>query len=174
MAWIVKQSAGTQIERRDEPYLTEPMKADLEEKVLSRYPTRRAATLPVLHAIQHEHNWIPYQAIEETADFLDVSAAEVLDTATFYEEFFLKPKGKYLVQLCQSISCELMGNVPLLEKVQEKLGILPGETTDDDKFTLMTVECLGSCGTAPCGLVEGKLFEDIDAEAFMKMLDELE
>src|SRR5690606_18088068 len=102
--------------------------------VLSRYPTRRAATLPVLHAIQHEHNWIPFQAMEETAAFLGTSAAEVLDTATFYEEFFLKPKGKYLVQMCHSISCELMGNVDLLCKVQDKLGIVSGETTDDDKF----------------------------------------
>ncbi|MDP7348859.1 MAG: NAD(P)H-dependent oxidoreductase subunit E, partial [Phycisphaeraceae bacterium] len=149
MAWIMKNSAAMAIDRRDEPYLTDRMKAELEADVLPRYPTRQAATLPVLHAVQHEHNYLPYQAVEEAAAFLGVSASEMLDTATFYEEYWLTPKGKYLIMVCQSISCELMNHGQLLEMIQDKLGIGPGETTDDGKFTLMTAECLGSCGTAP-------------------------
>ena len=94
MAWIVKPSGTQQIERRGEPYLAETMKAKLTDEVLPRYPNKRAALLPVLHEVQHEHNWIPYQAIEEVAEFLDLSAADVYDTATFYEEFFLEPKGR--------------------------------------------------------------------------------
>jgi NADH-quinone oxidoreductase subunit E len=154
------------IDRRDEPYLTDRMKAELEADVLPRYPTRQAATLPVLHAVQHEHNYLPYQAVEEAAAFLGVSASEMLDTATFYEEYWLTPKGKYLIMVCQSISCELMNHGQLLEMIQDKLGIGPGETTDDGKFTLMTAECLGSCGTAPCALIDETLHENLTAENF--------
>jgi len=173
MAWIVKPRATERIDRRDEPYLTDAMKAKLEADVLPRYPTRRGATLPVLHAIQHEHNWIPAQAIEEAAAFLDLSPAEVFDTATFYEEFFLEPKGKYLVQVCQSISCEMCGQVPLQERIEAKLDVVPGETTEDGKITFMTVECLGSCDTAPVVLINGKRYDNVTWEKLEATLDDL-
>src|SRR5262249_52283339 len=102
MAWIVKNSANTPVERREAPYIDAKMKEELEREVIPRSPTRRAATLPVLHAIQHKHNWLPYQAVEEAAAFLELSPAEVLDTASFYEEFWLQPKGRYLIMVCQS------------------------------------------------------------------------
>lgn len=173
MAWIVKNSGTMQIERRDQPYLDDDFKARLEAEILPRYPTRRAALLPVLHAVQHKHQWIPYQALEEAAVFLGLSASEVMDTASFYEDFWLRPKGKYLVMVCQSISCELMGQLGLLEKVKAKLGIDVGQTTDDGRFTLMTAECLGSCDTAPVALVNDKLHENLTAENFDRVLDSL-
>ena len=110
----------------------------------------------------------------EVAGFLDLSAAEVLDTASFYEEYWLSPKGKYVVWVCQSISCELLGQVDLLNQIKQKLGIDVGETTADGRFTLMTVECLGSCGTAPCALVNEKLYENITTENFENVLDGLD
>lgn len=174
MAWIVKNSATMQIDRQDEPYLDADLKAHIEKDILTRYPTKQAAVLPVLHAVQHKYNWIPYQAIEETAELLGLASAEVLDTASFYEDFWLKPKGKYLIMVCQSISCELLGQVKLLDKLKAKLGIEEGQTTDDGRFTLMTAECLGSCGTAPCALINEKLYESITAENFERVLDELE
>ncbi len=174
MAWIVKNSAGATVERRDEPYLDDELKAKLELEVLLRYPTRQAATLPVLHEIQHKYNWIPHQAIEEVATFLGLAASEVLDTASFYEDFWLKPKGKYLIGVCQSISCELLGHEALLDKISAKLGIGIGQTTEDGRFTLITMECLGSCGTAPCALVNETLHENLTAENFERVLDALE
>ncbi|MFP3386532.1 NAD(P)H-dependent oxidoreductase subunit E, partial [Tritonibacter sp. SIMBA_163] len=86
---------------------------------------------------------LPYQSIEEAADFLGLAPSVVLDTATFYEEFWLQPKGRYVVWICQSISCELLGSPSLLDAVKDKLGVDVGETTEDGKFTLMSVECLG-------------------------------
>lgn len=174
MAWIVKNSATMQVDRRDEPYLDESLIAELEEQVLPCYPTRRAATLPVLHAIQHRYNWIPHQAIEEAAKFLQMSAAELLDTATFYEDFWLKPKGKYLIAVCRSISCELMGQPALLQRIQAKLGIGPGQTTDDGRFTLVEVECLGACDTGPCALMNETLRERLTFENFQRILESLE
>lgn len=173
MAWIVKNSATMKVERRDEPYLTDAVKARLEAEVIPRYPTRMAATLPVLHEIQHHHGWLPYQAIEEAAAFLNLRPSEVLDTATFYEEFWLQPKGKYLIMLCQSIACEILGQPRLQEKLEKKLGVSAGQTTPDGRFTLMTAECLGSCGTAPCALVNEVLHENLTAENFEAVLDRL-
>ena len=126
MAWLVKNSAGMKVERREQPYLTEAMRAELEAKVVPRYPTRQAATLPTLQMIQHEYGWVPQQAVEEAAAFLGLSTATVLDTASFYEEIWLKPKGKYLIMICRSLSCELLGQRELLAKVKEQLDIDEG------------------------------------------------
>jgi len=173
MAWITKNSATYEVDRRDEPLFSDDLKQSIESDIIPRYPTRQAATLPVLHALQEQHGWLPYQAIEEAADFLEIPASTVLDTATFYEEFWLKPKGKYVIWICQSISCELKGSITLLDQVREKLGIEPGQTTEDGRFTLMNVECLGSCGTAPCALVNEDLHETINYDNFAEVLDRL-
>lgn len=174
MAWIAKNSGTMQVERRDEPYLTEDLKKELETEVLPRYDTKRAVTMSALHLVQDTHGWLPHQAMEEIAEFLGLTATDVLDTATFYEEYWLKPHGKYVIWVCQSLSCELMGQPELLERIQNHLGIGVGETTDDGKFTLMGVECLGSCGSAPCALVNHRLHENITADNFKTVLDTLE
>jgi NADH-quinone oxidoreductase E subunit len=173
MAWLVENRRQEQIERREEPYLNEEMKLDIAKKYFPRYPTKRAVTLPALHHVQHHYGWIPMQAIEEIAEFLELQPAEVLDTATFYEEYWLKPKGKYLVQVCRSLACEICGHKELTQRVKDKLGIEIGETTADGKFTLVELECLGSCGTAPVALVNEVLHENLTAGNLEKVLDEL-
>ena len=173
MAWIMENLTGKSTERRAEPYLDEALKADLEARVLPRYPTRRAATLPVLHALQDRYGFLAPQALEEAAAFLGLQPAEVFDTASFYEMFALRPRGKYLVMVCQSISCELCGHHGLLEALQAKLGIKPGQTTPDGKFTLMHGECLGSCGSAPCALINDKLHENLTPEKLADVLEKL-
>src|SRR5271156_5094449 len=137
MAWITENRRTATIERRAEPYLTDELKHKLEAKYFHRFPTKRAALLPALHAVQHEYNWIPAQAMEELAEFLGLAPAEVLDTATFYEEYWLKPKGKYLLQVCRSLSCEVCGSNEITEHLSKKLGIELGQTTPDGKFTLV-------------------------------------
>lgn len=171
MAWIVKDSANTQIERRPEPYLTDELKAHFAHEILPRYATKRAALLPVCHEVQHKYGWLPAQALEEIAAFLEIAAVEVLDTVTFYEEFLLKPAGKYMVQICRSIACELCGQKDLSKKCQKKLGIVPGETTDDGKFTLVELECLGACELAPCMLVNEQLHGPLTWEKLEAALD---
>ena len=173
MAWITKNSAGEHIVRQKEPFLNQEMKDSLKD-VIDRYPRRQAATLPVLHAMQEKIGWLPAQAIEEVAEFLECPASQVMDTASFYEEFWLKPKGKYVLWICQSISCEIMGSKILMKKISEHLGIQPGETTPDGKFTLMAVECLGYCGDAPCGLINEEIQQKITPENFIEVLDSLE
>src|SRR3954464_9055637 len=153
MAWITENRRQQVLERRPEPYLTDDLKMDLAQKYFPRYPTKRAVLLPALHAVQHAHGWLPAQALEEIAEFLELQPSEVLDTASFYEEYWLKPKGQYLIQVCRSLSCEVCDSKKLTDHCKNKYGIELGETTPDGRFTLVELECLGACGTAPVALV---------------------
>lgn len=172
MAWE-SENRRNGFEKRAEPYVNETMKAYLREVYFPRYPTKRAVVLPGLHLIQHTYNWIPMQAMQELAEFLEVAPSEVLDTATFYEEYWLKPKGKYLLQVCRSLSCELCGSKDLTRMLKKKLGIEAGETTADGKFTLVELECLGSCGTAPVAMINEVLHEEMTPESLEKIIDKL-
>src|SRR5690349_7187938 len=172
MAWIVEDRRNG-YEKRAEPYLTEDMKIDIGKKYFPRYPTKRAVLLPALHTIQHEYGWIPMQAIEEVAGFLEISPAEALDTASFYEEYWLKPKGKYLLQVCRSLACEICESRQLTNALAAKLNLQEGETTEDGRFTLVELECLGACGTAPVAMVNEVLHENLTPEQLTKIIDGL-
>jgi NADH-quinone oxidoreductase subunit E len=172
MAWLVEDRRAEKVAAR-EPLLTEQLKAHLREKYFPRYPTKRAVTLPALHLVQHTYGWIPMQAIQEVAEFLELAPAEVLDTATFYEEYWLKPKGKYLLQVCRSLSCELCGSEQITRHLQDKFGLELFETTADKRFTLVELECLGACGTAPVMLINDVLLEDLDVETVDQIIAKL-
>lgn len=173
MAWITKNSATARIEKRDQPYLTGEMKQHLTSTVLPRYERKAGALLPCLHAVQHEYGWVPHQAMMEIAAFLSLPPAEVIDTASFYEEYWLKPKGQHLIQVCRSIACEVCGHEKITQAIKDKLGIDVGETTDDGMFTLIELECLGSCGTAPAALIDETLHENLTTEAILKAIDQV-
>ena len=173
MAWIVKPSATTRIDRRAEPYLTPAMRADLEARIIPRYETRLACLLPALHMVQHEYGWIPPQAMEEIAEALELKPADVLDTASFYEEYWLKPKGRHLISVCRSIACEFCGQPAITDAVRARLDIEVGETTDDGRFTLIELECLGSCGTAPAILIDETLHENVTPESVVRLIDQV-
>ncbi len=172
MSWRV-ENRRSELPKAEKPYLTQEMKNHLRERYFPRYPTKQAVVLPALHLIQHTYNWIPMAAMQELAEFLELAPAQVLDTASFYEEYWLKPKGKYLLQVCRSLSCEICGSRRLTDTIRKKLTIEPGETTPDGKFTLVELECLGSCGTAPAMLCNEVLHEDLTPERLEQLLDSL-
>src|SRR5436190_18372805 len=172
MAWLVEDRRADKV-AAGEPLLTEELKSHLRERYFARYPTKRAVLLPALHLVQHTYGWIPMQALQEVGEFLELAPAEVLDTATFYEEYWLKPKGKYLLQVCRSISCEICDSEKLTEMCRRKLGIDVGETTADGRFTLVELECLGACGTAPVALVNEVLHEELTPQKLDEVLDKL-
>lgn len=172
MAWIAKPSGTAQIARRSEPYFTQALQDRASEEILPKYATKQGALLSVLHLVQHEHGWLPHQALEEIGEFLGLAAAEVLDTASFYEEYWLKPKGKHMIAVCRSIACEFCDASAVTDMCREKLGIEVGETTDDGKFTLVELECLGACGGAPAALFDETLHEFITPEQAAKLIDD--
>ena len=174
MAWITKPSATTKIDRRSEPYCTDAMKQKWTDTIRPRYETNLGALMPVLHDVQHKYGYVPYQAMEEIAEFLDLSPSDVLDTVSFYEEFHTEPTGKYIIGVCQSIACEVCDHKAILDRCRTRLGIEPHETTDDGKFTLLAMECLGSCDTAPVALINETLRENLTVENMDQILDELD
>ncbi len=173
MAWTVKPSATMQIPRRSEPYLTSEMTDLYRQEILPRYETRLGALMPILHDVQHTFGWVPAQAMEEIAEFLEIDASQVLDTATFYEEYHTHPVGEHVIAICQSIACEACGHQAIIDHVRNRLGIEPHETTEDGKFTLLALECLGSCDTAPCALVNDDRHDDLTISAIDQVIDEL-
>jgi len=172
MAWLVEDRRAA-LEATGEPLLTEAIKAHLRDAYFPRYPTKRAVLLPALHHVQHTYGHIPMQALQEIAEFLELAPSEVLDTATFYEEYWLKPKGKYLLQVCRSLSCEICDSGKLTRAIQDTLKIDIGQTTKDGRFTLVELECLGACGTAPVALVNEVLHEELTPAKLMDIIKSL-
>jgi NADH-quinone oxidoreductase subunit E len=141
--------------------------------ILTRYPTKRAALLPTLHLAQREFGYISSETIEYIASLLELTPAEVWNAVSFYSLFYRKAMGMYVVQVCQTLSCSLFGAQHILDHLVKKLGINPGETTPDKRFSLLKVECLGSCGTAPVMRINYDYYENLTTEKIDALLDSL-
>jgi NADH-quinone oxidoreductase subunit E len=173
MAWTVKPSATMKIPTRGEPYVTPKMQEHWRAEILPRYEKAQGALMPILHDVQHHYGFIPYQAMVEIAKFLGLTPADVIDTASFYEEYRFEPVGKYVIGVCHSIACEVCGHQAVLDHLREKLDIEPHETTEDGKFTLLTMECLGACDFAPVCLVNTKLHTNLTISKIDQVIDSL-
>jgi len=143
------------------------------DRLLTRYPNREAAILPTLYLAQREFGHLSDEAILYVAELLGFTPARIYGVATFYTMYNKKPVGKYHLQVCRNLSCSLMGAEHLIEHVARKIGVKPGETTPDGRFTLSTVECLGSCGTAPVMQVNDDYYENLTEESIDAILDGL-
>lgn len=127
------------------------------EKHLSKYPEgkKKSALLPLLHLAQQEFGYLSVDAQDCVAKILNIKPIEVYEVTTFYSQYFTKPVGKYVFEVCRTSPCWLRGSEEIVEYIENKLGIKDGHTTPDGMFTLKTVECLAACGSAPvmqCGL----------------------
>jgi NADH-quinone oxidoreductase E subunit len=140
----------------------------------ARYPVARSAVMPSLHIVQQEEGYITDEGLQAVADALNMTTDDVESVATFYTMYYQQPKGKKVIKVCNSISCYLRNCDALIEHLQQRLGIKPGETTPDGKFTLMTVECLASCTTAPALQVNDEFVENVTIESADALLAELE
>ncbi len=127
----------------------------------TRYPQVRSAILPALHLAYEEHGFLNDQMYEQIAEVLGVKFIEVAEAASFYTMFPKAPRGRYLIQVCRNISCALMGSHHLTQYLLTKFGVKLGETTKDGLFTVVEVECLGSCCSAPMMQVNEKYFENL-------------
>lgn len=143
------------------------------KEIITRYPDARAATLPALWIAQKRHGWVSPEVCNAVAEELGVTPAHVLGVATFYTMYNKKQAGKYLIQVCRTLSCQLMGAQKVYSYISKKLGIGEGETTKDGKFTLMQVECLASCGTAPMMQINEDYYENLTEDKIDQILDGL-
>jgi NADH-quinone oxidoreductase subunit E len=148
----------------------------LVQKIIKRYPEGRqkSALLPVLHLAQAEFGgWLSPETMDYVASILDLTPIEVYEVASFYSMYNLRPVGKCLLEVCRTGPCMLRGSDDIIEYLENKLGIRVGETTPDGMFTLKTVECLASCGTAPMMQVGEHYIENLSCEKLDGILEEL-
>jgi NADH-quinone oxidoreductase subunit E len=145
----------------------------LAHEIISRYPVARSALIPLCHLAQEQEGYLSEDAMQHIAELLGIEAAEVLGTASFYEMFKRHPVGKYVVNVCTSISCFLDGGDELLEHAEEALGVNEGGTTDDGLFTLEGYECIAACTEAPCLQVNYRYFHKISHDEFDRLIEDL-
>jgi NADH-quinone oxidoreductase E subunit len=143
------------------------------EELMQRYPRPRSALIPALYLAQAETGHLTQDAVREVAKIFKLSSNEVYEVASFYTMFFKKPVGKYVIQVCTNISCLLCNCEEIMAHLQRRLGIKPGETTHDRRFTLLEVECLASCGTAPVVQINEDYHENLTIEKLDRILDSL-
>ncbi len=156
------------------------MSGHLSDEVLKRahetmslYPHKRSALIPLCHLAQEQDGWLTPEAVDEIAEMLELTPAEVVGTASFYDMLHTEPVGKYLVSICTNIACMLRGAYELVEHAEEHLNMRTGATSADGMFTLEEAECLADCGRAPCLQVNHRFFGDVTNEDFDRLTDDL-
>jgi NADH-quinone oxidoreductase subunit E len=145
----------------------------LAQEIIDRYPRPKSALIPLLHLAQEQDGHLTDEAMAHIGELVGVTSAEVLGTASFYEMFKMEPVGRYMVNICTNIACQLLGGEELLEHAEQRLGVRPGQTTADGLFTVEDVECIAACTEAPCLQVNYRYFYKLsndDADALIEDL----
>ncbi len=169
MSWKTIDRNPPVIDPKAVPLLT----AAVREKIRSffhRYENKRAVLLPALHIVQDALGHVPWQAMVEIAEVLEIHPSDVIDTISFYTHFWTGPKGKKVITVCRSISCEIMRGAGLLDELKARLNIEEHQTTPDGEYSLVTEECLAGCDHAPCLLINEKLHKRVRPEDITKLL----
>jgi len=143
------------------------------EELKKRYPHPQAVVLEALWMWQGEHGWISEEGMQYIAGLLGIPTHHVYGVVSFYTMFNRKPVGKHKIEVCTNVSCMLRNSEKILRHIEERLQIRVGETTPDQRFTLVEAECLGSCGTAPAMQIGDRYYENLDTERVDKILKEL-
>lgn len=147
------------------------------DEMVKRYPQGRqkSALLPILHAVQAEYGWLSPNAMDKVAEYLDIQPIEVYEVATFYTMFFLQPQGKYVLEVCRTGPCQLVGSDKMMAHLEKKLGVKEGEVTKDGLFSWRGVECLAACGMAPVLQIgpDYTYYENLTTEKLDGLIEEL-
>lgn len=143
------------------------------EKLVEKYGSNRSSLLPILQDIQREYKYIPDFAQQEIARLLDIHPVEVFSVISFYAFLNTAPKGRNIVRLCQTITCDLAGKENIAKAVERELGIKFGETTKDNRITLEYVNCLGMCDQGPALLVNERVYSKVTPEKAVQILNEI-
>ena len=158
-----------------EPFEFTPESRARFDEIIKRYPPdrKRSAVLPSLYLVQYQQGFVSAQAMRYVAGLLDITPADVEDVVTYYTMFYTKPVGKFVLNVCRTLSCGINGAERVVEEIGKKLGIRPGETDPTGTFTLIEVECLGACDRAPVIMVNDAWAECVQPGDVAKLLDDL-
>jgi NADH-quinone oxidoreductase E subunit len=158
-----------------EPFTYTPERRARFDEIVKRYPPdrKRSAVLPALYLVQDQLGFVTANAMRHVAGLLEMTPADVEDVVSFYTMFYTKPVGKFVLQVCRTLSCALNGAGRVTEELSDALGIRPGETDPSGMFTLVEVECLGACDRAPVVMVNDAWHECLKPEDGAKLIDDL-
>jgi NADH-quinone oxidoreductase E subunit len=140
-------------------------------EIKEKYPTARAALLPALYVAQREFGWMSPEAYEAVSDILGLPKAIARGVATFYAMYKHKPLGRNVIQLCTNVSCMILGAERLVDFLKNRYDLEPGGTTNDGRFSLVIMECIGACGTAPAMLVDDDFYENLTEKYIEEILE---
>jgi len=150
-----------------------PENEAIAREIISRYPLPKSALIPLMHLAQEQDGWVTEDAMRHIAELTGTTPAEVRGTGTFYEMFKFHPVGKYVINICSNIACQLLGAENLLEHAEKKLGVKVGGTTADGLFTLEDVECIAACTEAPALQVNYRYRLRVTVEDFDQLIDDI-
>lgn len=150
-------------ERTQEPVLTDELIQEIRE-IYKHFPLKSAACIEGLKIMQKNRGWVSDNSIKELAGILEMSPDAVDSVATYYSLIFRRPVGRHVILVCDCVSCWLMGYGLILDRLEKRLGIVYGQTTPDDRFTLLPIPCLGACDHAPAMIINENLHQDLTAE----------
>ena len=146
----------------------------MADSIISRCGAEKKNLITILQGIQAEYHYLPREILEYTADRMSIPIAKIYSVATFYENFSLEAKGKYVIKICNGTACHVRNSMPILNKVREYLGVSEDNpTTEDMMFTVETVSCLGACGLAPVMTVNDKVHPSMTPEAAVALIEEI-
>ena len=157
-----------------EPFVFDNERDAEFERLVVRYPIRESMIMPALWMAQEQEGWISAEAIEYIAERIGTYPAKVFELATFYTMYQLKPMGRYHICVCRTLSCWLRDKQEMVDYLAEEFNLKPGKVTEDGRFSLEEVECLGHCGTAPVIQLNGEFHEDMDLDKLKALLATLE
>ncbi len=147
------------------------------DEIVTRYPEgkQKSALLPILHLVQAEYGWLSPEAMDKVAAYLKIEPIEVYEVATFYTMYFLQPQGKYVLEVCRTGPCQLVGSDQIMTHIEKQLGVKEGEVTADGLFSWRGVECLAACGMAPVLQIgpDYTYYENLTAESVDSLIEEL-
>ncbi|HEY8930644.1 MAG TPA: NAD(P)H-dependent oxidoreductase subunit E [Mucilaginibacter sp.] len=147
------------------------------DEIVSRYPEgkQKSGLLPILHLVQAEFGWLPVDAMDKVANYLKIQDIEVYEVATFYTMYFMRPQGKYVLEVCRTGPCGIVGAEKIMDHIEAKLGVKEGDVTPDGLFSWRGVECLAACGFGPVLQIgpEYTFYENLTNESVDKLIADL-
>lgn len=173
MAWSTTAPMTTQALPHAPFHITPEQEKRIDE-VVARYPTLRAACIPVLHICQESVGWVSPEVVAWVAERLQITTSQVMGVVTFYSIYQKEPVGQHVVRVCRTLMCELRGAKMLQEHLEGRLGCAPGETSSDGTWTLKKGECLAGCGYAPVVQIDGRYYENLTPEKLDEIMGKIE
>ena len=143
------------------------------QKIVKKWGARKDCLIEVLHDVQEEHNYLPREILTEVSEELEVPLARVFEIATFYKGFSLTPRGRFWIGVCMGTACHVRGAPMILDELKRQLSIEPGETTEDDLFTLETVNCVGACALGPIVISDGNYHGQMKTREVNKLINKI-